>query len=344
LTGITTDSAGSYDVLVTNPCGNSTNSGSATLVVCVPAAITGQPASQAVGYGATASFTVTATGTAPLTYQWRKGGVNIPGAITNPLALNAVTFANAGSYDVVVGNNCGSSTSLTATVTVTPGFTRSVVTNRSNGTGVNTLTTPPILIGGTGKLLVVAVLYRDTATTPAPSILSVTNLSAAGQTFTRLATGNYSRGNTQGKLDLWYRVAPADGNATVRVNFAGTTTMEQIAIVADLFNGVNQTNPFGTAVTDYSTANRSGTLTLNPASTTSDLVINWTGYNSVLNGVTDGVGQTSRGIATNPLLLTTLQSASVRVSSKSGASPNTAMSETFTTSSTVSMGAVAIKP
>ena len=344
LTGITTDSAGSYDVLVTNPCGNSTQSGSATLTICAPAAITGQPASQAVGYGATAIFTVTATGTAPLTYQWRKGGVNIPGAITNPLALNAVTFANAGSYDVVVGNNCGSSTSLTATLTVTPGFTRSVVTNRSNGAGVNTLTTPPILIGGTGKLLVVAVLYRDTATAPAPSILSVTNLSAAGQTFTRLATGNWGpNGNVQGKLDLWYRVAPADGNATVRVNFAGTTTMEQIAIVADLFNGVNQTTPFGTAVTDYSTANR-GTLTLNPASTTSDLVINWTGYNSVLNTVTDGVGQTSRGIATNPFLLTTVQSASVRVSSKSGASPNTAMSETFTISSTVSMGAVAIKP
>ena len=114
-------------------------------------------------------------------------------------------------------------------------------------------------------------------------------------------------------------------------------------MVVDLFNGVNQLAPFGLALTDYGTGNRNS-VALSPASTTSDLVINWVGYNSALNPVTDGAGQTVRGNATNPVLLQTFQSASVRVTSKGGATTSTSMTEGFLLPSTVSMGAVAIKP
>lgn len=53
-----------------------------------------------------------------LSYQWRKNGVNIPGATGGSYTINAVTASDAGSYDVIVSNACGSDISSTATLAV----------------------------------------------------------------------------------------------------------------------------------------------------------------------------------------------------------------------------------
>ena len=63
-----------------------------TATVTAPS-ITTQPASQTVTAGANVSFSVVATGTAPLSYQWMKNGANITGASSSTLALTAVTSA-----------------------------------------------------------------------------------------------------------------------------------------------------------------------------------------------------------------------------------------------------------
>ena len=76
-----------------------------------------QPAAIATCAGSTITFTVEATG-ATLTYQWRKGGVNIAGATGSTYTINATTVADAGSYDVVVSGLCGTVTSNPATLTV----------------------------------------------------------------------------------------------------------------------------------------------------------------------------------------------------------------------------------
>jgi len=68
--------------------------------------------------GTSATITVTATGTAPLSYQWKLHGVNIPGATSATLTLANITPANAGSYTVVVSNLEGSATSNPVTLTV----------------------------------------------------------------------------------------------------------------------------------------------------------------------------------------------------------------------------------
>jgi hypothetical protein len=83
-----------------------------------PVAITGQPSSLSVAAGSSATFSVTATGTAP-TYQWRKDGVDLSGATASSLNLANVAAANAGSYTVVVSNTLGPVTSNAATLTVT---------------------------------------------------------------------------------------------------------------------------------------------------------------------------------------------------------------------------------
>src|SRR6266566_275866 len=81
--------------------------------------ITTQPASQTVTAGQTATFTVVATGTAPLSYRWMKGGTTIPGATSAIYTTPATTSADNGSqFTVVISNTAGSVTSNAATLTV----------------------------------------------------------------------------------------------------------------------------------------------------------------------------------------------------------------------------------
>jgi len=86
-----------------------------------PPSILSQPASQTVGVGQTATFRVGASGTAPLSYQWRKNGASV-GTSASSYTTPATTAADNGSrYDVVVSNSLGSATSNVATLTVTAG-------------------------------------------------------------------------------------------------------------------------------------------------------------------------------------------------------------------------------
>ena len=110
-------SAGSYVVVVTNPAGSVT-SASAALTVNSPVAITTQPVSLIKTVGASATFSVVATGTAPITYQWRKDGTDIAGAVSASYTISATVNGDAASYDVVMTNPAGSRTSAAATLTV----------------------------------------------------------------------------------------------------------------------------------------------------------------------------------------------------------------------------------
>jgi hypothetical protein len=83
-----------------------------------PPTVTLQPLSQAVGIGSNVSFTVSATGDAPLSYQWLFEGSNILGQTSTTLALTSVQLANAGDYAVVVSNAIGSVVSSDALLTV----------------------------------------------------------------------------------------------------------------------------------------------------------------------------------------------------------------------------------
>ena len=88
--------------------------------VTVKPAITGQPLSQSVVVGQTATFTVAATGTAPLSYQWRKNGVNIKGATTPSYTTPASALADSGAaFRCLVSNTYGTATSNPAILTVT---------------------------------------------------------------------------------------------------------------------------------------------------------------------------------------------------------------------------------
>lgn len=110
--------AGSYRVQVGN-IGGSTLSVPATVTVGTPPAIATQPLSQSVASGSPATFTVSATGTAPLSYRWSKAGVLIVGATSETLFIPQVSSSHAGNYVVEVVNIAGSVASQPALLTVT---------------------------------------------------------------------------------------------------------------------------------------------------------------------------------------------------------------------------------
>ena len=119
LANVQTTNAGTYMVTVTNSAGS--QSASATLTVN-PAAtgpsITGPPQSLTVTNGGLASFSVIATGTAPLSYQWLKGAAPVPTATNAIYSISSVTTNDAGGYSVIVSNSVNSITSTMATLTV----------------------------------------------------------------------------------------------------------------------------------------------------------------------------------------------------------------------------------
>ncbi|MBP1770990.1 MAG: hypothetical protein H6P99_153 [Holophagaceae bacterium] len=114
-------SAGSYTVTVSNPTGHVT-SARAVLTLNAPPVIQAQPASLTVVQGGTATFSVSASGSGTLGYQWRKGGNPVAGATAANLTLASVTAGDAGAYDVVVTNALNgtvtATTSLAATLQV----------------------------------------------------------------------------------------------------------------------------------------------------------------------------------------------------------------------------------
>lgn len=87
--------------------------------VAVAPAISTQPSSLTVSAPQPASFSVTASGTAPLHYQWTKGGANV-GTDAATFSLAGTVAADAGSYTVTVSNAAGSVTSTAALLTVNP--------------------------------------------------------------------------------------------------------------------------------------------------------------------------------------------------------------------------------
>ena len=112
------DSGSLFTVVVSNSAGSVTSS-AATLTVVSPPRITTQPQSLTVTAGQTASFSVVATGTAPLTFQWRRNGVAITGATGASYTTPATTLGDSGSvFDVVLVNSAGTVTSSPATLTV----------------------------------------------------------------------------------------------------------------------------------------------------------------------------------------------------------------------------------
>ena len=121
ISGATAADVATYTLVATSSIGSATSNAVTLTVTGLGTAptITTQPSASAVSVGSTASFTVVASGTSPLTYDWKKDGTSISGATNATYTIASAATTAAGSYTVVVSNSAGSVTSTAASLTVT---------------------------------------------------------------------------------------------------------------------------------------------------------------------------------------------------------------------------------
>jgi len=115
------DDVGVYDVVVIGECSSLVSNLVFLLIddcICESIVITGQPASQIICEGDDVIFTSSVNTNVPVTYQWRKNNVNIPGATGGVYQIAAVDVTDAGTYDVIVTGPCTTAQSSPAQLTV----------------------------------------------------------------------------------------------------------------------------------------------------------------------------------------------------------------------------------
>jgi Immunoglobulin I-set domain len=231
------DNSSMFAVVVSNSAGSVTSS-AATLTVnpsVVAPTITTQPANETVTAGQTATFTVAANGTEPLSYQWQKNGVAISGATSTSYTTSATTSTdNSAVFVVVVSNSAGNATSNGATLTVLLVGSGTEPTYANNGSGcpINTVAGGPTDSvtsyncplpnpTGAGNLLVIFVRYLNTNT---PTITFTDNI--GGNTYSQAAACVDASNNTQSRL--YYVQNVAAGVNVVTVHFSASTGRVQM--------------------------------------------------------------------------------------------------------------------
>lgn len=151
ITSAQPEDAGPYSVVVSNWAGTITSTPPAALAVAILPAVTNltmQPASPVVE-GTNVTFCVFASGTAPLTYQWRRNGTNLFGATLSCHTLTNVQVAQAGTYSVAVSNAAGGLISGDLTLAVLPDWRTNVV--GATGDGSYTLIDGIFTVNGSGE-------------------------------------------------------------------------------------------------------------------------------------------------------------------------------------------------
>ena len=204
---VTQADAGAYTVQVSNAAGRVTSpaaqlSVSTAAPTAVAPAIVTQPAAVAVTEGNVATFAVGVTGSGPLSFQWRKNGVDIAGANAAAFTLPAVAIADGGNYSVRVSNAAGNATSQAATLAVAP-------------------------VGGTPSLQPVVVVTQPGSVVVAPGMsaqLAVTVTGSGPMSYAWFRNGVAVPGQTSAVFSIAAASALDAGSYVVHVsNAAGTT-------------------------------------------------------------------------------------------------------------------------
>ena len=167
-----------YSVVVSNMINTATSSG-ATLTVLTPPSITSDPSGVVTNAGANVTFSVGATGSATLKYQWKFNGANLLNQTNATLSLTNVQHGNVGNYSVLVTNAVGTATSADAALQLfsAPVISSQPVSRTASAGGAVTLN-----VGATGA--------------PTPSYqwqfngANLLNGTAASLTITNFQAGN----------------------------------------------------------------------------------------------------------------------------------------------------------
>jgi hypothetical protein len=251
------DNGSTFDVIVSNSAGTVT-SATATLTVNVPPTITTQPANQTVTAGQAATFSVVASGTSPLSYQWQKNNVNIAAATTSSYTTPATTASDNGSaFKVVVSNSAGTATSNAVTLTVNPAPAPAIQVNPSSISFGNVVV---------GSNLSQSLIISNTGN----ATLTITQISVTGATF---STSGYTlplsvNAGQQSTITVGFLptvVGAVSGSVSIISNAPTSPTSVGLSgsgVAATLTLGVNPTSlSFGNVLTGTTSATQNVTIT-----------------------------------------------------------------------------------
>ena len=130
MTNLQLNQSGNYSVLVTNLYGSTNSDGAVLRVYALPPSVTVQPLTQGTVAGGTATFTATADGSPPISYQWFKDGLPITGATGISFTITGASTNNLSFYSVQATNQYGSAVSSNAFLTLlTPLHSFTIRTN-----------------------------------------------------------------------------------------------------------------------------------------------------------------------------------------------------------------------
>lgn len=260
-----------YYVVVSGlaPCA-AVQSAYARLSVDQTITITQQPVAQTVCTGSDAQFVVVASaGPDPLVYQWRKGGVDIPGANTDTLNIIGATAADAGNYRVVITGIAGCVTSLSniVSLTVNPPSVGGTVNSDATvciGANSGTLT----LTGHTGNIV-----RWESSTDGGGTWTPIANTTAV-QTYNNLSvvtmyravvkSGVCAEDNSAAATISFYPVPdviPAPSSQTVCSGTAITTIALSGSVPSTTYTWTRNNNATVTGIAVAGSGDISGTLT-----------------------------------------------------------------------------------
>ena len=294
--------------------------------------VSAQPVSQSVTVGQTATFTVLATSTATLSYQWRKNGASISGAISSSYTTPpTTTIDNGAKFQVVITNSAGSVTSSAATLTVTPTVTLQSIAVAPSNSSVSQSQTQQFTATGT---------YSDNTTKDITTSVSWASSNTAVASIgvnTGLATG-ISAGTSQITASLGSISSPNDILTIVK-----GISLQSIAVApSNPSVSQSQTQQFTATGTysDGSTKNITTTVTW----TSSNTAVATIGVNTGLaTGLSAGTSQitASLGSISSPNdTLTIVKGISLQSIAVAPSNPSVSQSQTqqFTATGTYSDG------
>jgi Bacterial Ig domain/Putative Ig domain/Immunoglobulin domain/Immunoglobulin I-set domain len=302
----------------------------------VAPAITAQPANQSVTVGQPAAFTVTATGTAPLTYQWQKNGTAITGATSSGYTTAATTSSDDGSqFRVVVTNSAGSMTSGVATLTVSAAAVAPSITTQpasqsvtagqtatftvtatgtapliyqwqKNGTAIagatsSTYTTPATISTDNGAQFTATVKNSVGSTTSSAATLTVSAVSSPPQITSSQLPGGFVAGSYSATL------AATGGTTPYTWSIASGTLPSGLSLAS---NGAISGKPtsagsfsFSAQVKDAAAHSASANLSINITTSSPSVAITSPSSGSTLSGMATVSGTASDGVAISSVQL-----------------------------------------
>ena len=274
--------AGSYTVTVTNTAGSATSNAATLTVNAVATAptITTQPASQTVTAGSSVTFSVAASGTSPLTYQWKFNGTAISGATNASYTIASTQSSDAGSNTVTVTNSAGSATSNAATLTVNASSGGGLIYVSPTGTDSNpgTLAAPTTLTMAISEALPGDTIYLRGGTYSYSATITI----ATGNNGTSSATKKIFAYNGEVPVLNWAAQATADANRGLQL-FGNYWYLKGLTIEHAGDNGLfvgGNNNIVELCITRY---NRDSGLQISRSSSSFTDISQWPSNNLILN-------------------------------------------------------------